>query len=653
MKESVPEVSAAMAPTEATESPLTRPKSSASINAVGLSLLLATIVLMFGSAGLIATWLLTRVPPTPDCKELSPLATDAEQLYCMEQTALSGTMEDLEVAIAFVEQWSPQHTLYAESQRLMTNWSKSILDLARRKMRDGNLEEAIAIANKVPETSPVYDRAQTTIQWWEDDWDTGQEIYDKALKALENEQFGIAYQQASRLNKLDDPYWSQEQFVVISQKIAAEKQYRKQLEDARNWAEYGTVEDYVEAIEKANKIPTDSLIRTAANKEIAAWSREILEKAEERLDEDDLQGAIDVAKRIPSYSPRYAEAQDFIGLGAAIDIAKEDTLGSFLLAQVEASQIKPGRPLYSEAQAKMAQWQEGVQDEIQIQWASAIASLGQPAALKEAQAFAQMIAVDRPRRIQAQTKVAHWRKEVERLKARPILAMARNVSTGGTIADFQKARELAGKIEQGHPLRIEAQTLIAEWNKRIEILEDEPTLKRARTLAKAGELWEAIDIAEQIDGDRALYSEAQADIDEWSYQIQLTQDEADMRDAEYLASLGRYNEAIGSASRIGWGRPLYYEAQDSMARWQAKLDALYAPPPPVYQEPVYQEPVYQEPVYQEPVYQEPVYQEPVYYEEPVYQEPVYQEPVYQAPAPEPAYEAAPEPSDYSPEPEFP
>jgi hypothetical protein len=614
------------------------------------------IILMFGSAGFVATWLLTRVPPTPDCKELSPLAADGEQLYCVEQQALSGKLEDIESAIAFVDQWDSSHSLYAESQRLMTNWSKAILEFARREMQTGNLEKAIEMAGKVPETSPLYSEAQTKIELWQADWETGQEIYQKALKAIETQNWTLAYQQVALLGKLDDPFWSQERFLEVSQLIASEKQHLKQLQDARSYASYGTVADLLEAMERVNKIPADSLTRKTANQEIATWSRELLTKAEDRLEEDDLEGAIAIAQKIPTYSPRYAEAQDFVRLGEAINTVQKDNLGAFLVAQTQAARIKPDRPLYEEAQAKIKDWQQEVQDEVQIQFANLIASIGQPMALKQAENFAQMVSVDRPRRIQAQTKVAHWRKEVERLEARPILAMARHVASGETLEDFEKARTLAAEIERGHPLRLEAQTLIAEWNKRIEIIEDGPILERAKSLAKAGDLWEAIEMAEKITSDRALYGQAQDIIYKWEVEIQTAEDEFNLKDAEYLASLGRYNEAIRTASRVGWGRPLYYEAQDAIARWQAKLDALYTPPAPVYREPepVYQEPVYQEPVYQEPVYQEPVYQEPVY-QEPVYQEPVYQEPVYQEPVyqePEPVSEAAPEPSDYSPEPQF-
>ncbi|MDJ1168004.1 hypothetical protein PMG71_01025 [Roseofilum sp. BLCC_M154] len=640
------------------ETPSSPSSQNTTLNAMGLSLLWLMIIVIFGSAGFVATWLLTRVPPTPNCQELSPLAADGEQLYCVEQQALSGQLEDLESAIAFVDQWDSSHSLYAESQRLMANWSKAILEFARREMQAGNLEKAIEMAGKVPETSPLYSEAQTKIELWQADWATGQDIYEKALKAIESQNWTLAYQQVALLGKLDDPFWSQERFLEVSQLIASEKQHLKQLQDARSYASYGTVADLLEAMERVNKIPADSLTRKTANEEIATWSRELLAKAEERLEEEDLEGAIAIAQKIPTYSPRYAEAQDFVRLGEAINTVQQDNLGAFLVAQTQAARIKPDRPLYEEAQAKIKDWQQEVQDEVQIQFANLIASIGQPMALKQAENFAQMVSVDRPRRIQAQTKVAHWRKEVERLEARPILAMARQVASGETLDDFEKARTLAAEIERGHPLRLEAQTLIAEWNKRIEIIEDGPILERAKSLAKAGDLWEAIEMAEKITSDRALYGQAQDIIYKWEVEIQTAEDEFNLKDAEYLASLGRYNEAIRTASRVGWGRPLYYEAQDAIARWQAKLDALYTPPAPVYREPepVYQEPVYQEPVYQEPVYQEPVYQEPVY-QEPVYQEPVYQEPVYQEPEPayqepEPVYEAAPEPLDYSPEPQF-
>ncbi len=630
------------------ETPPSSPSPNRILNVMSLSLLWLMIVAMFGSTGLVAVWLLTRVPPTPNCQELSPLAADGEQLYCVEQKALSGKLEDLEAAIAFAEQWGPNHALYAESQRLMTHWSRAILELARWEMKAGNLEKAIELAGKIPPASPLHDEAQTRMDLWAENWEAGQEIYQMALKAISEQNWTAAHQHSVRLSKLSDPFWSKERFLEVSQLIAAEKQRWQQLNEARWLANYGTVEDLVEAMEKANKIPADSLLRKSVDQELANWSRQMLQKAEERLDVDDLEGAIAIAKRIPAFSPRYSEAQDFIRLGAALDIAQKDDLGSFLLAQAEAAQIKSDRPLYAEAQAKIAQWQTQVQDEIQLQFAQLIAQVGQPVALAKAESFAQMIAIDRPRRIQAQTKVAHWRKEIVRLQDRPILARARKIAQGGTLADLEAARELAAQIQPQHPLRIQAQTLIAEWNKRIQIVEDGPILKQAERLAKAGDWWAAMEMAAKISSDRVLYTQAQAAIEGWRVQIQTAQDQADLRDAEYLGSLGQYQEAIRIASRVSWERPLYYQAQEAIARWQAKLDALYVPAPPTYQNPVEPEPVVQEPVYQPPV--EPEYQEPVY-QTPILSDPAPPEPV--APAPEPVSAPAAEPSTYTPEPELP
>ena len=56
-----------------------------------------------------------------------------------------------------------------------------------------------------------------------------------------------------------------------------------------------------------------------------------------------------------------------------------------------------------------------------------------------------------------------------------------------------------------------------------------------------------------------------------------------------LASQGRYSAAINTASTIRWGRPLYYEARDAIARWDAELERLYAPPPPPSPESYYLE----------------------------------------------------------------
>ena len=126
------------------------------------------------------------------------------------------------------------------------------------------------------------------------------------------------------------------------------------------------------------------------------------------------------------------------------------------------------------------------------------------------------------------------------------------------------------------PLRIEAQTLIAEWNKRVQIIEDSPLLAEARVLAKEGNLGQAIDVAYQIEQGRALYNEAQDEIYKWATELEIAQDHPILNRAYSLAQQGSLTAAINTAYQIGYGRTLYYEAQNAISRWQSERDAIWA-----------------------------------------------------------------------------
>jgi soluble cytochrome b562 len=146
-----------------------------------------------------------------------------------------------------------------------------------------------------------------------------------------------------------------------------------------------------------------------------------------------------------------------------------------------------------------------------------------------------------------------------------------------------------------------AQTLIAEWENAVERVQDQPILDAAIALAKKGDLNSAIQTAEKIESDRALYSEAQSNIGQWVAQIQAVEDRPILNEAEALASDGRLSEAISRASDIGPSRAMYDEAQSRIADWaerRRQIEAANQPPPPQeeYQEPSSQdETVYEEP----------------------------------------------------------
>ncbi|NEP55159.1 MAG: hypothetical protein F6K65_42795 [Moorea sp. SIO3C2] len=199
-----------------------------------------------------------------------------------------------------------------------------------------------------------------------------------------------------------------------------------------------------------------------------------------------------------------------------------------------------------------------------------IANLRQKPSLEAAIEQVQEITAERPQRQQAQTLISHWRKEIERIEDRPFLAQAHQLADKGDKTSLQAAIAEAQKIEQGRALRIEAQTDIARWTKQIQVLEDQPRYNQALELASKGQLQAAIKTARTIQSGRALHNQAQQSIGEWTRRIQVAEDRPILDEAEELAYDGRLSDAIAVAGRIAPGRALYREARNAIAIWDAE-----------------------------------------------------------------------------------
>jgi hypothetical protein len=172
--------------------------------------------------------------------------------------------------------------------------------------------------------------------------------------------------------------------------------------------------------------------------------------------------------------------------------------------------------------------------------------------------------------------IAHWREEVEKIQDRPYLLRARRLANKGTIAALQRAIAEAQKVALGRALRIDAQTLVAEWLNRIEVIEDQPFLNEANVLADEGKLQEAIAAATQVQPGRALYDQAQTMIRDWTQTIQIAEDSPILARAKSRAYEGALTEAIGIAAQIAPGRALYGEAQNAIDLWEAEREYIWS-----------------------------------------------------------------------------
>ena len=615
-----------------------------------------TIVGIFSLVGGVALVNLFMAPPVPDCDQISPLSADGQRLYCAHKAAESKDVKRLQDALDLVNSWSEEHPLYPQGQKLIREWSKLLLSVATQKIEQGDLAGALETVKKIPKSSPIYDEVENTRAIWQSQWDDGQRLYDQAVLALKSQDWTKASAYAGALSQLKNQHWREKRYKEVLEKIAIEQKAFEKLKDARQLIDQQTAQEYGEAIALADKIDHNLYVWQKAEQDITKWSRQLINMAIKKIDQKDLAGAIAILNKIPSTHPLHQEAVDLTRLGNAkaavwnLDNPQRsslENLTALLDGKAAASQINSNSPYYREAQTKIQEIEKELTAWHQIELAGAIANIGQPWALQIA---TEQVALIQPNQVGGKKAAAlgtQWQKDQQIINARPHLVLAKQLAKSETVDGLNNAIQRASYIPPGHPLRIESQTFIAQWRKQVQVIEDQPMLAEAKALAKEGKLTQAITAAAKIPTGRALHPEAQKLIGEWTTQKQVGEDQPILNQATTLANQGRYGEAINLAYQIGYDRALYNDAQNAIARWTAERDALSAPAPSPAPVPTSVQPTpapSPEPEYYQP---EPA---PVPSPEPQYYEPA----PASAPAPvEEYYEPAPAPVEeqyYQPEP---
>jgi hypothetical protein len=215
------------------------------------------------------------------------------------------------------------------------------------------------------------------------------------------------------------------------------------------------------------------------------------------------------------------------------------------------------------------------QDLLQLQLAKTLAQVRLDPMLRLAAQMAAMVTPSRPRRLLAQTLLAEWRKDIELAEDYPVLLKARAIAQAGSKPALQAAIAQSRLVAPKRARRREAQTLIAQWTGRIQVIEDRPIIQQAQVIATAGNLAEAIRTASQIRAGRTLYPEAQSLIDTWTTEIQIAEDQKTLDRAWNLAAAGNLSAAIELAAQIAPDRPLYSQVQGEIATWARERDAIW------------------------------------------------------------------------------
>ena len=551
------------------------------------------ILLSAGGVSLRAVSVMTQNPPLPDCSQTSLLGSDSERLLCARASVRSGSAQALIEAIELVEPWQPSNPQYEEANRLMNRWSKALLVELGEMAQRGDVSQARSLAARIPQRVESYPQVKSAIATWDKEWVSGKEFEAKILKAIDAQNWTGARRDLQKLKILNTTYWVRTRHDQLKEKIDREETARRQLGKARLLAEAGSKTGDLSKLGEAFAIAQDINLKTAAwrdaQPDMDKWAERVMQYSFQKWEEEDIRAAVEVVQLVPPDLAFTAEAQDLLSFGHAQRLAGDDTqrwtpsYGQVynLLEAINAVQrISPDSPFYEQAQESLKTWRQKLDDIVQLQYASTLAQVGQKATYEMAIAKAQQITQERPQRLQAQTLVSHWEKEIQRMEDRPILNRAVQYAKAGGKANLGKAIAEARKVEKGRALRIQGQTFIAEWEDRIEIIEDQPMLTQAEQLADAGDLEAAIAQASKIEEGRALHDDAKVAIKGWVDTIQIAEDRPLLARAESLAARGSLTAAIEMASQIWPGRALYEEAITSIAIWEkerAYIWSLQAP----------------------------------------------------------------------------
>ncbi len=532
----------------------------------------ALLVIISGGIGFTATSLLLELPTTPNCPKIFwPLASASRRLYCAQLKADEKTVDSLLKAIALVEALPDDHPLRSEINRYVEQWASEILDLAEEKLQAGELEEAIAIARKIPDGVQAYSLAEDRIERWQSIWSEAEEIYAEAERQLRSFNWNQAFREAVQLTNIDNRYWATTKYQETIDKIQLAREESRQLDGAYVAFRKGGIDNWLKAVEIAEKIDSESYAYQEAQNLMADAKDNLLQYAQKLTDKRNWQELLEVANRIPASLELQEEVNDWNNLASAGSYAQLGTVASLELAIAEAEQIDTVRPLYYEAQQLIERWTLEIEDVSRLSQARQLSQPGTIGDLTAAIAEAELIPRFNPRYQEAQREIKKWNRRIQQIEDQPFLDRARQLARGGNVAAWQEAIAQASVIAPNRSLYQEAQKQIRRWRSNIERKEDQPFLDQAVALANVGNFSAAIDAARQIRRGRTLYQESQAKIRGWRQEIKAREDlQTAYRIAE-AKTPEAIEKAIGIARQVPSSTTMRSQSIEAIARWGDQL----------------------------------------------------------------------------------
>jgi len=445
---------------------------------------------------------------------------DSKKLNTAQSLAKTGGLDNLLEAIKLAESIGSNSYIYSDGQDVIKESGRKLLNLAQKTLDKRDVDEAIVIANQIPESTNLQSQAQdfvTLAEAWRSVW-VG------TIPGLQ-----AAINQAEKISS-DRPLYNKAQALIS--RWSLQIQDVAHLDRARGLAQGGKVADLRSAITEAELIPDQNPLAPERDKQINHWRGQV-ETIEDRP-------YLDKAEQI-------ASPGDINSLQAGIN---------------QASQIASGRALYPEAQTNIRAWTgkiQQIQDQPYLDQAEQIAIPGDINSLQVAVSTASQIASGRSLYPEAQSKIRAWTEKIQQTQDQPYLDQARFLASSDNLP---AAIATAKQIQPGRALSSEAQDLISDWQGKIRAQEH---WQNARQIALQGTpeaLREAITVADLVPKTSPLRTDVNDAINQWSHQM-----------LSIAQNRGLYDipGAIAIAKQIPANSNAYKTAQEKIEIWQKSL----------------------------------------------------------------------------------
>lgn len=292
-------------------------------------------------------------------------------------------------------------------------------------------------------------------------------------------------------------------------------------------AESGTADDLAKALRLASSIGADHPLWAERDRLVQRWTTQLIELGEQafqagRLEEaittirkvpDTLEGASQVEQQVKAWRSTWAEAETvYQDVTDALQADDPDRPPSFLTArklltlgnqywqttkyqelleQIQAAKEARQKTVAKQRQSDSARsknvaFDPAMPNGLMTRWkqeqaADAEAKLRQADGLAErgdlsgAIATAETIMFNTPQYAQVQDRLDRWTKQLEAREDRPYLERAMSLASRGDVESLQSAISEARNIYYGRALYAEAQSQIDRWSDRVQQLEAQTT----------------------------------------------------------------------------------------------------------------------------------------------------------------------------------